>query len=246
MAIKVDIRETRKLLRERCLACEKCELRKKATNPVPFFGPTPADIAVIGEAPGRAEDKEGQPFIGPSGSLLKTIMKKVGLSPAQMLWVNTVQCWPDGEPKDHHIDACHSHRWEPIALAEPTSILLVGKKALSTIRPDLSLSDTHGRPLHWAYGDTLQGRVQHWTARVIFWPIYHPSGALKNPKVKEFIQDDLRTFAVLHKMGFHRAWPMDCVICGDKDPSHVDHQGVYWCEKHWQRQLSLFGRKANV
>lgn len=247
MPVKVDIRETRKILRDRCLACEKCDLRKSARSPVPFFGPTPAEIAVIGEAPGRQEDIEGQPFVGPSGGLLKSMMKKVGLEPGKMMWVNSAQCRPaTGPPNEDQVDACKPHRWEPVTLAEPTSILLVGKVALSTIRPDLSLSDIHGRPLHWAYGDQIQGRVQHWTARVIFWPVHHPSGALKNPKIKEMLGDDLRKFAVLHKMGFHHAWPMDCVICGDTDPSHVDHSGVYWCDKHWQRQLSLFGRKANV
>src|SRR5687768_7088444 len=42
-------------------------------------GPIPADIAIIGEAPGAEEERTGQPFVGASGGLLNNLLSKTGL-----------------------------------------------------------------------------------------------------------------------------------------------------------------------
>ena len=41
------------------------------TTKVPDWGSPEAKIVLIGEAPGRSEEEQGQPFVGASGLLLK-------------------------------------------------------------------------------------------------------------------------------------------------------------------------------
>ena len=47
-----------------CTNCELCETRTKA---VPGKGNFDADVIFVGEAPGRSEDKNGEPFVGAAG-----------------------------------------------------------------------------------------------------------------------------------------------------------------------------------
>jgi DNA polymerase len=46
------------------IKCTKCELSKTRTNSVPGKGDFKSDVIFVGEAPGKNEDKNGEPFIG--------------------------------------------------------------------------------------------------------------------------------------------------------------------------------------
>ena len=58
--------------------CE-CELKKTATQPVPGDGSADAEIIFIGEAPGRSEDQQGRPFVGPAGKFLAEMLSEINL-----------------------------------------------------------------------------------------------------------------------------------------------------------------------
>src|ERR1700692_3062622 len=47
--------------------CEKCKLSKTRTQVVYGVGNPNADLMFIGEAPGRDEDLQGEPFVGRAG-----------------------------------------------------------------------------------------------------------------------------------------------------------------------------------
>jgi DNA polymerase len=51
--------------------CKRCPLYKHATQVVPGEGPARARIMLVGEQPGDQEDKQGKPFVGPAGSVLR-------------------------------------------------------------------------------------------------------------------------------------------------------------------------------
>jgi DNA polymerase len=55
-------------------------LRQGARNLVFADGDPRARLMVIGEAPGREEDREGLPFVGRSGRLLDRMLAAIGLS----------------------------------------------------------------------------------------------------------------------------------------------------------------------
>ena len=72
--------------------CKRCALGEHRTRIVIGRGKTPADILMLGEAPGRAEDIIGEPFIGGSGKLLDLIIKKSYLHEYSIYFTNIVLC----------------------------------------------------------------------------------------------------------------------------------------------------------
>ena len=60
-------------------AFDGCPLKKTATNLVFTDGNPRARIILIGEGPGAEEDRQGLPFVGPSGQLLDRILAAMGL-----------------------------------------------------------------------------------------------------------------------------------------------------------------------
>ena len=63
-------RPTLERLREAAAGCRGCDLWRNATQTVFGEGPKRADVMLVGEQPGDQEDRQGHPFVGPSGRLL--------------------------------------------------------------------------------------------------------------------------------------------------------------------------------
>ena len=61
------------------LSCTACSLHLTRTLVVPGHGDYNATIALVGEAPGATEDKEGRPFVGRAGQLLNGLLVEAGL-----------------------------------------------------------------------------------------------------------------------------------------------------------------------
>src|SRR5579863_1637426 len=59
--------------------CQGCGIYCNATQTVFGEGPADATCMFVGEQPGDEEDREGKPFIGPSGRLLGAVMEEVGI-----------------------------------------------------------------------------------------------------------------------------------------------------------------------
>ena len=51
----------------RIRVCTLCGLHASRTQAVPGSGPVPADVMIVGEAPGFNEDVQGLPFVGAAG-----------------------------------------------------------------------------------------------------------------------------------------------------------------------------------
>ncbi|MEK6559103.1 MAG: uracil-DNA glycosylase family protein, partial [Planctomycetota bacterium] len=62
-------------LRKEMLVCHKCSLGKTRTNLVFGVGNPMANLMFVGEAPGRDEDLQGEPFVGRAGQLLTKIIE---------------------------------------------------------------------------------------------------------------------------------------------------------------------------
>lgn len=71
------------------------------TKVVPPRGPVPADLAIVGEAPGEQEETYGKPFIGSAGTELATMMKEAGLSPPSVYFTNVFKVRPEKNNVDH-------------------------------------------------------------------------------------------------------------------------------------------------
>jgi DNA polymerase len=51
--------------------CRGCDLYRHATQAVAGEGPAYSRVVLVGEQPGHEEDRQGRPFIGPAGQLLR-------------------------------------------------------------------------------------------------------------------------------------------------------------------------------
>lgn len=87
--------------------CNKCNLGKSKRVVLPR-GNKEADIVLIGEAPGKREDKKGKAFVGKSGKLLDKTLSEVNLSEEDVYITNLVKCRPpdNRDPKKKEIRAC--------------------------------------------------------------------------------------------------------------------------------------------
>jgi DNA polymerase len=123
-------------LREALAAFDGCSLKNTATNLVFGTGQTPADVMLIGEAPGRDEDRQGVPFVGVSGQLLDVMLGYVGLSREENVYITNILPWrPPGnrQPTDAEIAACLPFLARHIALVAPRVLVFLGGTAAKTL-----------------------------------------------------------------------------------------------------------------
>lgn len=224
-------------LRSDIRSCTRCPLHTKAREPVPWSGPTPSKYLFIGMAPGIEENKQGQPFIGSSGNLLRSMLRQAHF-PKDVAFANAVCCFPgripggDAKPLPSELQACRSNLTRQIDVIKPSYIFLVGGTALEAFRPDLSLSYVHGRPLFYD-GVDFNHKLTHVPYGITMWTIYHPAAALRNKKYDGLIREDLATFWKWRRVG--EPWPDTCYVC-NKDVETFDRWGFPYCATHAMRQ----------
>ncbi len=62
-----------------------------ATQTVFGAGPADARLVLIGEQPGDQEDREGEPFVGPAGTLLRKALREAGIDEGGVYFTNAVK-----------------------------------------------------------------------------------------------------------------------------------------------------------
>lgn len=113
---------------------------------MPWSGPAPAEVVILGEAPGRQENGAGKPFVGPAGQLARRWLTTAGLDPETVAWVNTVSCWPHGTPTPEHVTACAGNLKAQLELLQPSFILCLGNVASNALLLyPWTMTQLHGR-----------------------------------------------------------------------------------------------------
>ena len=135
--------------------CVKCGLCKTRTKTVFGTGDEKAKWLFIGEGPGRNEDLQGEPFIGPAGKLLDNMLSAMGLKRGDNAYIaNIVKCRPTGAdgrdrpPTPEEAAACRPYLERQIALIQPAILIALGKTAgLSLVggNPDTPVSQLRGK-----------------------------------------------------------------------------------------------------
>ena len=72
--------------------CTRCRLHQSRTQVVFGQGDPHADLMFVGEAPGFHEDRQGIPFVGPSGQLLNRLLEGIGLRRQDVYICNVNKC----------------------------------------------------------------------------------------------------------------------------------------------------------
>ncbi|MDD2320743.1 MAG: uracil-DNA glycosylase [Geobacteraceae bacterium] len=168
--------------------CRRCSLGEKRTNLVFGVGNANADIAFVGEAPGRDEDLRGEPFVGEAGQLLTKIVLAMGLAREDVYICNVLKCRPPNNrnPQPDEIESCEPFLLRQLQAISPKVIVALGTFAAQTLlRTREPISRLRGR-FHDYHGIPLM-------------PTFHPAYLLRNPAMKREVWDDMKT--VLKKLG---------------------------------------------
>ncbi|HPZ65596.1 MAG TPA: uracil-DNA glycosylase, partial [Bacillota bacterium] len=81
-------------LKESCLGCSRCGLRRGCTQVVFGEGNPRSLLMLVGEGPGAEEDRLGRPFVGAAGQLLNRIIESLGWRREDLYIANIVKCRP--------------------------------------------------------------------------------------------------------------------------------------------------------
>ncbi len=168
-------------LKRECAGCRRCELGRTRTNLVFGVGNESADVMFIGEGPGEQEDLKGEPFVGPAGQLLDTMLKIIDLDRAKVYIANIVKCRPprNRDPLPDEQAACIGWLQRQIDLVRPRIIVFLGRIAAQAfIKPDFRITQEHGR---WF---DVMGRPAM--------AMYHPSALLRDPSKRPETFVDLK------------------------------------------------------
>lgn len=157
------------VLRARALTCTACRLSETRNNVVFGVGDPGADLMLVGEAPGRNEDLQGEPFVGAAGRLLDELMAGIGVDRSQAYIANVLKCRPPGnrDPMPDEIDCCKGYLREQIRLIHPLVVVTLGNFATKLLlRTETGISRLRGQVFDWWLG-----------AKLI--PTFHPAAALR-------------------------------------------------------------------
>lgn len=177
-------------IEERARVCERCVLSETRINVVFGAGDRNADLMFVGEAPGAAEDREGQPFIGRSGQLLSRCLADVGITRDEVFITSMLKCRPPGnrDPSTAEIESCRPWIEEQIDLIEPRVVATLGNFATRALSGNRTgITKIHGQPRPRRLGDRT----------VWFLPLFHPAAALRSSGVAAKFAADLETLPEL-------------------------------------------------
>jgi DNA polymerase len=173
--------------------CTRCRLHQSRTQVVFGQGDPHADLMFVGEAPGYHEDRQGVPFVGPSGQLLNRLLEGIGLRRQDVYICNSIKSRPPNnrDPQPDEIAACRPWLDAQIRLVDPKVVVTLGNFAAKTL-----LETTTGIT-------RLRGRTYPFQGRVLL-PTFHPAAALHaqgrrtaGPSPLEAMEGDFRVLAEL-------------------------------------------------
>lgn len=171
-------------LRDKALGCTSCDLHKTRTTVV--FGTgniNQPPVMVVGEAPGRNEDEQGEPFVGRAGAILDRWIEWLGFKREEVYIQNTLQCRPPNnrDPLPVERAACAPYFWNKVKLIQPQVLLTVGRIAAVNVLGldgDMSMSHVRGS---WHFIDGIPCRCT-----------YHPAYILRSPQAETKVREDLQ------------------------------------------------------
>jgi uracil-DNA glycosylase len=129
-------------LRAAVQKCRGCDLYTLATQAVFGEGPISAEIVLVGEQPGDEEDRQGHPFVGPSGKLLDRALAEAGIDRSLVYITNAVKHFKFEErgkrrlhkpPSGMEMRACRPWLEAEINLIQPKIVVCLGATAATSI-----------------------------------------------------------------------------------------------------------------
>ena len=166
-------------------AFDHCELKRGARNLVFADGNPQARVMIIGEAPGRDEDREGRPFVGRAGHLLDRMLAAIDLgrdvqASENAAYITNVLPWrppQNRDPKPEEIAMLLPFLERHVEMIDPEVIVLMGNISCQAGLGRRGITRLRGK---WA---EAYGRPAL--------PMFHPAYLLRNPHAKREAWADL-------------------------------------------------------
>lgn len=182
-------------LRVQVESCRRCPLCDGRTQTVFGVGNPHARVMFIGEAPGKNEDLQGEPFVGAAGHYLNELLGCAGLRREDVFIANVLKCRPPGnrDPRPEEIQTCTPYLREQTRTIDPEVLVTLGKFSTQFV-------------LKTQVGITrLHGRVQR-AGKFLVFPIFYPAAALYDGAKREALENDFVTLGqLLHQLDEQKA-----------------------------------------
>ena len=174
-------------IKNQVIKCTKCQLCETRTNAVPGKGNIHSKVIFVGEAPGRSEDKNGEPFVGAAGKKLTTALESAGISREDVYITNVVKCRPPNNrvPSLDEKEACSSYLESEIKEINPKIICIMGNTAYGSILGGNNITKNRGRI------------VEHLGNR--YFITIHPAATIYNHELLDVLKKDMKKIASIIK-----------------------------------------------
>ncbi|EGG42561.1 uracil-DNA glycosylase-like protein [Candidatus Nitrosarchaeum limnium SFB1] len=185
-------------IRQKVIACTKCDLSKTRTNSVPGKGNFQSDVIFVGEAPGRNEDKKGEPFVGIAGQRLSAALESAGVSRESIYITNVVKCRPPNNriPTIMELDMCHDYLQKEIAIIKPKIICILGNTAFNSILGGSEITKYRGKIVK--------------KDKEFYFLTVHPAATIYNQELITVLKEDIiKLFDLIRELKNGRKIPVD-------------------------------------
>ena len=196
--------------------CRGCNLYEAATQVVFGAGGAGSRLVLVGEQPGDVEDRRGEPFVGPAGTLLDRALDEAGIDRSAAYVTNAVKHFRfrstasstrriHAKPDAAHVSACQPWLTAELRVVDPVAVVALGATAASALfGPKFRVTQDRGVLMSWPpasgpYADIELGPALTHTLATI-----HPSAVLRadsadRDRYFDGLVSDLRVAAdVLH------------------------------------------------
>jgi len=167
------------IVKQNVIKCTKCDLCKTRTNSVPGKGNFQSNVIFVGEAPGKNEDKNGEPFIGIAGKKLTIALEEAGISRDEVYITNIVKCRPPNNrvPSNIERNTCQEYLKEEISIIKPKIICILGNTAFNSILGGSEITK-------------FRGKVAR-KNNLLYFITIHPAATIYNQKLVDVLKEDI-------------------------------------------------------
>jgi uracil-DNA glycosylase len=187
-------------------------LAETRTKVVFGVGADDADLMFVGEAPGRNEDLQGEPFVGAAGRLLDSLLDEAGIGRDRVYIANVLKCRPPGnrDPRPDEIDSCKGFLASQLELVDPRVVVTLGNFATKLLlKTDTGITRLRGTSYRW------------WRDKVLV-PTYHPAAALRGgDRITDLMREDFDIMRAALDSPVSESAPLETAPAATDDPQQL-------------------------
>jgi len=168
------------IIKQNVIKCTRCDLSKTRTNSVPGKGNFHSNVIFVGEAPGKNEDKKGEPFIGIAGKKLSIALEEAGISREEVYITNIVKCRPPKNrvPTTIERETCQDYLKQEIAIIKPKIICILGNTAFNSILGGSEIIKFRGKLVR--------------KEKQLYFLTIHPAATIYNQELIKVLKKDIK------------------------------------------------------